>query len=331
MSVPKDRDPDPHADPLVAAVLRASLDDTSTACPSPELLALFAERGLRDEELPHVERHVVGCARCQATVAAFVRGAAAAEPAAAGGGTAVAWWAGWRWLVPLASAAALLTVAVWVGRDPADPLNETPQLATVSPTAKARAGRGEPSPELSAQAATEILSARKQDGTPLSRRAVPPSAPATAGAAGPAQATTTAAPAAAARAHDAASAAAPAESVADAAAIAALIPLTGTVAARTHVALPAGAVIEVRLLDLSRPDAPAHPLGRVEIVTRGEPLPVPFTLRYDAGAIQPGRRYVVQATIAIDGRVTWRTATPPPVLTAGAAATPVTVTVEEVR
>ncbi len=108
--------------------------------------------------------------------------------------------------------------------------------------------------------------------------------------------------------------------------------LTGTVTYRARVALPAGAVIEVRLLDVSRADAPADTLARAEIVTRGEQVPVAFTLSYDRDVIQARRRYVVQATIAIEGRVTWRTTTQHPVFVAGAAPTaPVTVVVEQIR
>ena len=108
--------------------------------------------------------------------------------------------------------------------------------------------------------------------------------------------------------------------------------LAGTVTYRARVALPAGAVIEVRLLDVSRADAPADTLARVEVVTRGEQVPVAFALSYDPDAIQPRRRYVVQATIAVEGQVTWRTTTQHPVFVDGMAPTsPVTVIVEQVR
>jgi len=111
-----------------------------------------------------------------------------------------------------------------------------------------------------------------------------------------------------------------------------LATLTGTVTYRARVALPAGAVVDVRLLDVSRADAPATTLARAEIVTRGEQVPLPFTLRYDSGAIQAGRRYIVQATITIDGRITWRTTTQHPVFAGGAApAAPITVVVDAVR
>ncbi len=116
--------------------------------------------------------------------------------------------------------------------------------------------------------------------------------------------------------------------------------LTGSVTYRARVALPAGAVIEVRLLDVSPADpsaslgvgAPAGTLARAEVITRGEQVPVAFSLPYDPNAIQARRRYVVQATIAVDGRIAWRTTTPHPVFVAGAApTTPVTIVVDQMR
>ena len=100
---------------------------------------------------------------------------------------------------------------------------------------------------------------------------------------------------------------------------------------RTRAALPSGAVVEVRLLDVSRADAPAAVLGRVEIVTRGEQVPVRFALGYDAGVIDPTHRYTVQATITIDGRVAYRTTAAHPVLTNGAPATNIEVVVQDMR
>ena len=107
--------------------------------------------------------------------------------------------------------------------------------------------------------------------------------------------------------------------------------LTGRVTYRTRAALPAGAVVDVRLLDVSRVDAPATLVGRVEIVTRGEQVPLPFSIAYDAAAIDARLRYTVQVTIAVGGRVAYRTTTAHPVLTNGAPATNVEVVVEPMR
>ena len=95
--------------------------DPDGLCPDAEALGLYAERGLSGDELGHVEAHVAGCVRCQATVAAFVRSAPdlAAVAGAAGSVDGVQrWWAGWRWLVPATATAAVLMLAVWVGARP---------------------------------------------------------------------------------------------------------------------------------------------------------------------------------------------------------------------
>ena len=88
----------------------------------------------------------------------------------------------------------------------------------------------------------------------------------------------------------------------------------------------------MRLLDVSRTDVPAQELGRVAVVTKGEQVPVPFAIRYDANAIDARRRYSVQATITVEGRVAFRTTTPAHlVLTNGGPGTDVEVVVEPQR
>lgn len=107
--------------------------------------------------------------------------------------------------------------------------------------------------------------------------------------------------------------------------------LTGTVTYRTRQALPAGAVVEVRLVDISRADAPADVVARQVLVTKGEQVPIPFMLTYAAGSFEAGRRPAVQATIAIDNRVRFRTTTVQPVPAGGASATPMALVVQPVR
>ena len=72
-------------------------------------------------------------------------------------------------------------------------------------------------------------------------------------------------------------------------------------------------------------------LGRVEVITRGEQVPIPFTLGYDPAAIDPRGRYTLQATITVAGRTAFRTTAAHPVLTGGAQAAAVEVVVEPVR
>ena len=88
-----------------------------------------------------------------------------------------------------------------------------------------------------------------------------------------------------------------------------MVELTGRVTYRTRQALPAGRDHRGAAARCSQADAPSPALGRTSIVTKGEQVPVPFTVAYDASTIDPRRRYVVQATITIAGRVAFRTTT----------------------
>jgi putative lipoprotein len=107
--------------------------------------------------------------------------------------------------------------------------------------------------------------------------------------------------------------------------------LRGRVTYRARVALPAGAVVEVRLLDVSRADAAATELARSVVTTRGEQVPVPFALAYDPGVIDGRGRYVIEATITVGSRVAWRTTAAQRVLTGGAPAGEVEIVVQQLR
>ena len=412
------------------------------------MLGLYADRGLDDAERVPVEDHLAGCTRCQATVAALVRSAPEAADvvgAAESAGGVRAWWTGWRWLVPATATAAVVTLAIWVGRDPSERAaeadravasappaataaspddrrqNEAPSaarsdLAAIAPAPAA--GRDAAAPGAAASGAGATQGAREKAPTGFAAVAPAP-APAPGSAnfaasetrleraeperqreeaavgstAGQARPEATAAPTPAAPANEAtarstraplppppASAATPPppapvqppgtlqetitvaeaparapgapaartteRNAADQAAAGALakattsdpgattrrmVELTGRVTYRTRQALPAGAIIEVQLLDVSRADAPAQPLGRTSIVTKGEQVPVPFAVAYDASTIDPRRRYVVQATITIAGRVAFRTTTAHPVLTGGGSGTDLEVVVQPAR
>lgn len=407
--------PDQHADPLVASAVRAAADVPAAGCPDAELLALYAERALSTSDLALVHPHLDGCPRCQAIVAACVRAlpegsepmseaAGAFEP----GANVRSWFAGWRWLVPITSVAAVALAAVWIARGPFDrvaeqrsakgrareasaPVAGAPAVeadrqasasgrmsaegqrleradnaATPAPAGRRDAPRNEdvaaavppatlalrlpersePLPTPSEEARAKTAKAEAGRDARLADAAAAPSAntfrasaaeapaPAVAAPAAPAPASASAPapPATAGRAANAVGAARAREAV--------MATLTGIVTYRPRVALPAGAVIEVRLLDVSGADpstslragAPADTLARVEIVTRGEQVPVAFSLPYDPDAIQPRRRYVVHATIAVEGRVAWRTTTQHPVFVDGAApASAVTIVVDQIR
>ncbi len=320
----------------------------------------------RAGDLTLVENHLDGCPRCQAIVAACVRAlpdlseassvhAGALDTGTRGG----SWFAGWRWLVPITSVAAVAMVAVWIGRGPADQVAQqagsegatrdervsefrsaapAPPAPASADTAGARnaladgereadagrlaAARANDAAATSATAQQERRPLRREDAQAKAAaaeqaadvRQLSEAAPAAAPATAPSPVAIAPAPAEAAEAVRAPArdaAAAPAEAVrapatatmsarasgaaaggarneVGAARKQASSILTGTVTYRARVALPAGAVIEVRLLDVSRADptslragAPADTLARAEIVTRGEQVPVAFSLSYD--------------------------------------------------
>lgn len=74
--------------------------------------------------------------------------------------------------------------------------------------------------------------------------------------------------------------------------------LRGTVAYRERMALPPGAIVEVKLLDVSLADMPARVLAEARV--SGRRIPAPWTLRFDSGQIEPGHSYALQARI-LDG------------------------------
>ena len=75
--------------------------------------------------------------------------------------------------------------------------------------------------------------------------------------------------------------------------------VTGTVTYRERMAMPASAMVEITLEDVTRPDAGAPVIARTQIDTPGQ-VPVKFALEYDAKLISASRRYAVRARI-IDG------------------------------
>lgn len=76
--------------------------------------------------------------------------------------------------------------------------------------------------------------------------------------------------------------------------------LIGTVTVRQLGQLPRGAVLAVRLVDLSDPRGAAIPIVQATYRDLG-PLPIPFELEYDQAQIVPGRRYALQAAVTVNG------------------------------
>jgi uncharacterized lipoprotein YbaY len=93
--------------------------------------------------------------------------------------------------------------------------------------------------------------------------------------------------------------------------------ITGTVTYRVRVALPANAVFEVSLVDVSRADAKAILLASQSMILADRQVPVPFELIYDPKQIDPRFRYAVQARITVDGQLRFINTSQHPVITQG--------------
>ncbi len=92
--------------------------------------------------------------------------------------------------------------------------------------------------------------------------------------------------------------------------------LHGRVFFRERMMLPPGAMVEVRLVDVSRADAPSLTIARTRFPAEGR-NPLPFVISYDPARILPRRRYAVQARITDGRRLLFITTQHYPVLTGG--------------
>jgi putative lipoprotein len=90
----------------------------------------------------------------------------------------------------------------------------------------------------------------------------------------------------------------------------------GTATYRERMALPAGAVFEATIEDVSRADAPAAVIATTRMQPPGNP-PIPFILAYDQARIVPNGRYVVRARILVDGNLLFTSDAATPVITGG--------------
>jgi len=85
-------------------------------------------------------------------------------------------------------------------------------------------------------------------------------------------------------------------------AFAATAVLRGSVIYRERMALPPGAIVEVKLADVSLADAPAQIIAETRFRARSGP-PIRYSLRYDRARIRPRRRYALQARILIEDQL----------------------------
>lgn len=106
--------------------------------------------------------------------------------------------------------------------------------------------------------------------------------------------------------------------------------VTGTVTYRQRSALPATAVVEVQLQDVSKADAPADVISSQRIETQGKQAPFPYALPYAAAKIEASHRYVVRATIKDGDQMLFTSTQAYPVITHGAPTNGVEIVVEPV-
>lgn len=95
--------------------------------------------------------------------------------------------------------------------------------------------------------------------------------------------------------------------------------VTGSVTYRERIALAPSAVVKVRLVDVSRADAPATVIGEQVIKAAGRQVPFAFEIAYDPKRIEERFTYALQARIEDeDGRLRFISDRHYPVLTRGA-------------
>jgi putative lipoprotein len=94
--------------------------------------------------------------------------------------------------------------------------------------------------------------------------------------------------------------------------------VTGTVSYLQRTALPPGALITVKLVDVSRADAPAIVLGEQQLRAEGRQVPFAFSIAYDRARIDPRLSYAVEARIEDSGRLLFISDQHHAVLTRGA-------------
>jgi uncharacterized lipoprotein YbaY/heat shock protein HslJ len=103
--------------------------------------------------------------------------------------------------------------------------------------------------------------------------------------------------------------------------------VTGVVVYRERIALPPDAALTVRLLDVSRSDAPAVVLGEQRIHPTGQ-VPIPFEVAYDRARIDDRMSCTLEARIEAGGLLLFVSTRAFPVITGGSPAKDLEVQVE---
>ncbi len=92
--------------------------------------------------------------------------------------------------------------------------------------------------------------------------------------------------------------------------------LSGDVFYRERVALPPNAVLEISLVDVTRPGGLGELVASMQVRPNRQ-VPIPFEIRYGDDDVDPRRSYAVRANILADGRLLFVNARPQRVLTLG--------------
>jgi len=92
--------------------------------------------------------------------------------------------------------------------------------------------------------------------------------------------------------------------------------ISGTVSFRERVTLLPQDEVEIKLLDVSRQDAPAAGIAK-QTITPHRQMPVPFKISYNPATINPAHTYAVQARILRNGQVQFSNKAPCYVITHG--------------
>ena len=88
------------------------------------------------------------------------------------------------------------------------------------------------------------------------------------------------------------------------------VTVSGSIAYRERIALPADAQIEVRVDDVSLSDAPSKTIARQAFAADRQQVPIAFLIRFDRSQVEPRHSYAVAARITgADGKLMFITDT----------------------
>jgi uncharacterized lipoprotein YbaY len=90
----------------------------------------------------------------------------------------------------------------------------------------------------------------------------------------------------------------------------------GIINTQEQVELPAGAIVNVQLQDVSRADAPAIVLGE-QVIQNPKQFPIPFEIAYDPAQIDERYIYSMRVRVEVEGKLIFINTTAHHVITRG--------------